>query len=81
MAVDKEKIESLLNQLPEHLQQQVLAFAESLVQKASHASTNGSPRVDSMFGVWDSGDPHSADNDRIDIDLARESASPHEAKQ
>jgi len=81
MAVDKEKIETLLNQLPEHLQQQVLAFAESLVEKTSQASTNGCPRVESMFGVWYSGDPHSADNDRIDIDLARESASPHEAKQ
>ena len=78
MAVDKEKIESLLAQLPEHLQEQVLAFAESLVQKA--ASMNGTPQVQSLFGAWDSGDPHSADNDRIDIDLARESASPHEVK-
>ena len=87
MAVEKEKIESLLNQLPEHLKQQVLAFAESLVEKASQGSTNGTPstngasHVQSLFGTWDSGDPHSADNDRIDLDLARESASPHEAKQ
>jgi hypothetical protein len=53
MAVDKEKIESVLAQLPEHLQQQVLAFAESLVQKA--ASTNGTPQLQSLFGAWDSG--------------------------
>jgi hypothetical protein len=70
MAVDKEKIESVLAQLPEHLQQQVLAFAESLVQKA--ASTNGTPQLQSLFAAWDSGDPHSADNNRIEIDLARE---------
>jgi len=29
-------------------------------------------------GAVDSGDPHSADNDRIDEDLAREYASSHE---
>ena len=33
----------------------------------------------SAFGVWDSGDPHSADNDRIDADLAEEYAGSHEA--
>lgn len=25
-----------------------------------------------FFGMWDSGDPHSADNERIDADLARD---------
>ncbi len=29
------------------------------------------------FGTWDSGDENSADNDRIDQDLAREYSSPH----
>ncbi len=29
-------------------------------------------------GAADSGDPHSADNDRIDDDLIREYADPHE---
>jgi hypothetical protein len=29
----------------------------------------------SLFGSYDSGDPHSADNDRIDEDLAREFGS------
>ncbi len=28
-----------------------------------------------MFGAYDSGDPHSADNERIDQDLAREYGS------
>jgi hypothetical protein len=29
-------------------------------------------RLEEFFGCFDSGDPHSADNDRIDADLARE---------
>ena len=31
-----------------------------------------------LFGSWDSGDEDSADNERIDADLAREYADPHE---
>lgn len=80
MAADKEKIERVLSQLPEDLQREVLEFAEALVRKTSHASANGAPSVHSFFGVWDSGDSRSADNERIDTDLAREFASPHEAK-
>ncbi len=33
----------------------------------------------SHFGAWDSGSERSADNDRIDEDLAREYAGEHEA--
>ena len=81
MAVDKEKIERLLSQLPEDLQQEVLVFAENLLRKTQDASaSNGVPSVHSLFGIWDSGDPQSADNDRIDTDLAREYASSHEAE-
>jgi len=79
MAVDKEKIEKVLSQLPEDLQREVLEFAESLVRKTTHSSGNGVQSVQSLFGTWDSGDSHSADNDRIDADLARD-ASPHEAE-
>jgi hypothetical protein len=80
MAADKEKIERLLSQLPAELQQEVLDFAESLVRRTTPASSNGTSSVHSLFGTWDSGDPQSADNDRIDADIARELASPHEAK-
>lgn len=80
MAVDKEKIERVLSQLPEELQHEVLEFAESLVRQNADAPANGTSSVHSVFGTWDSGDPHSANNDRIDNDLARELASPHEAK-
>lgn len=81
MSVDKEKIEALLSQLPEDLQHEVLAFAETLVHRSAHAATNGTQSVRTLFGAWDSGDPQSADNDRIDVDLARESASPHNPEQ
>lgn len=80
MVVDKEKIEKVLTQLPAELQHEVLQFAESLVRQRADASANGTSSVHTFFGTWDSGDPHSADNDRIDSDLARELASPHEAE-
>jgi Protein of unknown function (DUF2281) len=80
MAVDKEKIERVLSQLPEELQHEVLEFAESLVRQTANAPANGTSSVHSFFGSWDSRDPHSADNVRIDNDLAREIASPHEAQ-
>jgi uncharacterized protein DUF2281 len=80
MAVDKEKIEKVLSQLPAELQQEVLKFAESLIGKTAPASTNGTHSVHSMFGIWDSGDSHSADNERIDADVADELTNPHEAK-
>ena len=81
MATDKGKIEELLKQLPEELQHEVLEFAESLLHKsnAGESSGNGTPPVHSFFGIWDSGDPRSGDNDRIDSDLAREYDGSHEA--
>ena len=84
MVVDKHKLEDLLNQLPEDLQSEVLEFAELLLKRsrladAKREKENGTTSVRSFFGVWDSGDPRSADNDRIDNDLAREYGSSHEA--
>jgi uncharacterized protein DUF2281 len=83
MAVERDKLEDLLKQLPEELQNEVLEFAESLLRKrrarnAGGSTENGFPSVRSFFGIWDSGDPRSADNDRIDADLAREYADSHE---
>jgi hypothetical protein len=81
MATDRGKIEELLKQLPEELQNKVLEFAESLLhkRKAGESSGNGASPVRSFFGIWDSGDPRSGDNDRIDLDLARDYESSHEA--
>lgn len=56
--------------------------AERLARAAPSHPTDGSaaPRADvtRYFGMWDSGDPDSADNDRIDADLAREYGSSHD---
>ena len=80
MAVDRNKVENLLKQLPEELQNEVLQFAESLLHRSDNRSSgNGTPPVRSFFGIWNSGDPRSADNDRIDADLAEEYAGSHEA--
>jgi hypothetical protein len=67
-------------ELPDELQNEVLQFAESLLHRNDNSSSgNGTPPVRSFFGIWDSGDPHSGDNDRIDADLAEEYAGSHEA--
>lgn len=81
MAVDRNKLEDLLKQLPDDLQNELLQFAETLIHRRGvRPNKNGSPPVRSFFGIWDSGDSHSADNDRIDADLAREYTSSHEAE-
>lgn len=80
MAVERNKLDDLLKQLAGELQNEAPQFAESPLQ-GSHggSSENGTPPVRSFFGVWDSGNRRSADNDRIDADLVREYASSHEA--
>ena len=77
MGVDRNKLEDILKQLTEDWQNDVVQFAKSLFRKndTGSPSGNGVPPVRSFFGIWDSGDPLSADNDRIDGDIAREYAS------
>ena len=79
MAVDRNMMVDLLKESPEELQGEVFDFAESLLQKSridpSGSREKGTPPVRSFFGIWDSGDPGSANNDRIDADLAREDTS------
>jgi hypothetical protein len=48
----------------------------SLFGKKEREAAGG--RIQSYFGIWGSGDSHSADNDRIDTDLAKEYADTHE---
>lgn len=81
MAVDRKRLEDVLKQLPEELQNEVMQFAESLLQeKCGHSAKEAEvASVRSFFGIWDSGDPRSADNDQIDADLAQEYANSHEA--
>lgn len=78
MAVDMNKLEYLLKKLPEDLQGEVFEFAASLLKKnidPGGSREKATPPVRAFFGIWDSGDPRSGDNDRIDGDLAREYAS------
>jgi hypothetical protein len=81
MAVEKDKLEAVFKQLPEELRTELLAFAEALLHRRDEAVGDGSLSVRSFFGVWDSGNHRSADNDQIDNDLAREFSSPHEADE
>lgn len=79
MAVDRNKLDGLLKQLADELQNGAVQSAESLLPKCDdNLSGNGTPSVRSFFGIWDSGDSRSADNDRLDADLASEYDS-HEA--
>ena len=71
MAIERNKLDELFKQLAGELQNGVSQPRESLFEASPGISSeNGSPPVRSFFGVWDSGNPHSADNDRIDGDLA-----------
>jgi hypothetical protein len=79
MAVDRNKLDDLLKQLAGELQNEAVQSAESFLHRRDDSSSgNGTPSVRSFFGIWDSGDPHSANNDRLDADLAHEYDS-HEA--
>lgn len=71
MEVDMNRLIDLLEQLPEGLQGEVFEFAESLLQK-SRVDSKEPEGVRAFFGIWDSGDPRSGDNDRIGDDLAGE---------
>ena len=78
MAVERHKIEEILKQLPEELQDEVLKFAEFLLEGKSKVNGNPqTPSPSSFFGVWDSGDHNSGDNDRIDRDLTHEYGNTH----
>ena len=78
MSPRMEKIERILDQLPEELQREVVLFAEALLE-LKDKDVNSRRALIPSFGVWDSGDPNSADNDRIDADLVEQYAGPHRA--
>ncbi|MBA3248017.1 MAG: hypothetical protein ACR2GW_11240 [Pyrinomonadaceae bacterium] len=49
-----------------------------ITRSAPRADEAGRKRVSDFIGAWDSGDPNSADNERIDADLAREYGATHD---
>ena len=56
-------------------------LAEQLLKRIGQAAMQeaGGGKARRHFGAWDSGDERSADNERIDRDLAREYGSAHES--
>lgn len=76
-------IEAALRQgrTPEEVVVEQLAKSTLTTRRASLSvdeARDAEARFARHFGAWDSGDPHSADNDRIDADLAREYAATHD---
>lgn len=75
-------LEELVKELPPSRRDEVRNFIESLLSEEENeqppSTQEGRREFRELFGIWDSGDGHSADNERIDADLAREYASTHE---
>jgi hypothetical protein len=69
-----ERIAARTGQSPEV----IISDLDSLIQTnppstlSEEARLAARQRMEALFGCFDSGDPHSADNERIDADLARE---------
>ena len=81
MATQAKTLEELIRELPPKSQAEVRDFVEFLL--AREKAEAGGERaehggVEQLFGSWDSGDENSADNERIDADLAREYSPTHE---
>lgn len=55
-------------------------LAEKLLHKTQQR-VRGRGDITKFFGMIDSGDPRSADNDRIDADLAKAYADNHDPKK
>jgi hypothetical protein len=70
-----ENYESILEAAQRLPAEQQRRLAEQLLEKIGQAATQKTAeggKVRRHFGAWDSGDERSADNERIDLDLARE---------
>ena len=82
MTTEAKNLEEMIRDLSPHEREAVKNFVESLVTSPApdERGIDSSPaaRFEALFGSWDSGDKHSADNERIDADLAREYADTHE---
>jgi hypothetical protein len=59
-----------LGRTPEEIAAERLS--ESIPAHRSNGESEKKGDITRFFGAWDSGDPNSADNERIDADLARE---------
>jgi len=58
----------------------VCVYSSTVNVEKEKSEETDSVTLSSIFGVWDSGDPHAAYNDRIDKDLADDYANSHETE-
>ena len=78
MVLKRQKLDEILSEFPDQQQEEVISIAEFLLKGRSKCSENAPhTSVSSLFGIWDSGDTRSADNDRIDRDLTHRYANTH----
>lgn len=84
MSTRERTLEELISELPPRGREEVRDFVESLLkterERGAPPAGDRDDELRQFFGSWDSGDPHSADNERIDADLAREYADTHEPR-
>ena len=69
-------VEALYKQAQHLTSEERRELARKLATPVTRGNIPG--KVEQLFGSYSSGDPHSADNDRIDADLAHEYGSDHE---
>jgi hypothetical protein len=69
-------VEALYKQAQHLTSEERRELARKLATPVTRGKTPG--KVERLFGSYSSGDPCSADNDRIDADLAHEYGSDHE---
>jgi hypothetical protein len=78
-AGERPEVELILKAARQLPVEQQLELAERLLAGANGGAARKTAepgRARRHFGAWDSGDERSADNDRIDRDLAREYGDP-----
>ncbi len=83
MSTHTKTLEELIKELPPDSRDEVRNFIELLIahQRPNVQTDQATSQntFEQLFGAWDSGDENSADNERIDADLARAYADNHRA--
>ena len=67
----------LLNE-KERLKLAALIINDISNKSESNVETESMGGIREMFGTWNSGNPHSSDNEQIDADLAKAYADTHD---
>jgi hypothetical protein len=81
MMTNLKSLEELMREIPPEREAEVRTFVEAILAQEGATQTHtqtGARTFEDYFGAWDSGDENSADNERIDADLAREYEATHE---